>query len=134
MPRGLRNNNIGNIKISASNWKGKVPKEENTDGVFEQFVAKKYGDRALLKLLYTYYSKYDLNTIREILNRYAPNSENETSSYVQFVSDRMGMNADSGLNLKDKSVLFKLAESIGYFENGQKALSQSEFEEAYAIM
>ena len=40
IPRGYRNNNPLNIRISSSNWLGKV--SPNTDGPFEQFSDIKY--------------------------------------------------------------------------------------------
>ncbi|MCA9329527.1 hypothetical protein KDA11_02695, partial [Candidatus Saccharibacteria bacterium] len=34
-PRGIRNNNPGNIRISNNQWRGKIPVSQNTDGSFE---------------------------------------------------------------------------------------------------
>lgn len=124
LPRGLRNNNIGNIKMnSANNWLGKIPAENNTDGTFEQFSAKKYGTRALLKLLKKYFLDYDLKTINQILSKWAPGSQQPGSYYVDFVSNGMQIYKDDLLQLQD---LKKLAVLIAYFENGQPATNLQE--------
>ena len=52
LPRGLRNNNPGNIRRSKDNWQGLAP--EQTDPDFFQFTAPEWGYRALIKTLQTY--------------------------------------------------------------------------------
>lgn len=87
LPLGLRNNNPGNIKASPDNWQGEI----GTDSGFEVFKSVFWGLRALFKNLKTYYFRYGLNTIEKIINRWAPPSENDTESYIQFVSYRTGV-------------------------------------------
>ena len=128
LPRGLRNNNPGNIKINSSNnWLGKVPASQNTDLVFEQFNEMKYGIRALLKILKNYYINYNLTSIEEILHRFAPGSKKNTSQYIPFVSNRLNMAPDT-LITYDPANFYKLAEAITYFENGQKATTISQLQ------
>lgn len=94
LPRGIRNNNPLNIRIG-NNWLGeKVP---NTDGTFEQFELMPYGIRAALKIIYNYMYKYKLNTIRKIIERWAPRSENKTEEYIKYVSERMVCDPDDEL-------------------------------------
>lgn len=115
--RGLRNNNPGNIRISGSAWKGKVPTGQNTDGAFEQFVAPEYGIRAMGRLLNNYIAAgYD--TIEKIVNRYAPASDNNhTENYIKFVSARTGL-------LPSQTVYSfnvpKLVDAMIAFENGEQ--------------
>src|SRR5580765_8407530 len=67
IPRGIRNNNPGNIDYNANNdWVGKVPKEKNTDSRFEQFTDYKYGVRALIMLLRTYIKQKNLDTVTKV--------------------------------------------------------------------
>lgn len=85
IPRGLRNNNPFNIKISNSRWYGKLPKSKNTDGVFEQFYQLYYGLRAGARLLRNYIVRSGLHTLPQIISRFAPSSENDTNEYIAFV-------------------------------------------------
>ena len=52
LPRGLRNNNPGNIRRSKDKWQGL--RAEQTDPEFFQFEAMAYGYRALIKTLQNY--------------------------------------------------------------------------------
>lgn len=117
VPRGIRNNNPGNIVINKNNaWEGKVPVEQNTDGHFEQFTSYEYGIRALIILL-TNYVKSGRNTITKIFAAYAPPNENNTQSYIKFVADRLGVGADDTLTLT-KTILKTLSQAIAKMENG----------------
>ena len=83
--RGIRNNNPFNIKISNSNWKGKIKVAFNTDGVFEQFESMKYGLRAGVVLLRNYQKKHNIYSIKDFISRFAPSNENDVKVYVIFV-------------------------------------------------
>lgn len=112
--RGMRNNNPGNIKMSSVNWKGKVPAHLNTDGVFEQFYTMSDGIRASLVNLRTYYNRYQLRTIRGIISRWAPSSENPVMTYVAFAGQSLNRHPDENLPM---DILPYLADSIFVFEN-----------------
>ena len=53
LPRGIRNNNPGNIRHGA-NWLGLNPNGRNIDSAFCVFTAPVYGIRALAKVLVNY--------------------------------------------------------------------------------
>ena len=134
LPRGLRNNNPGNIKLSSTPWKGKIPPGENTDGTFEQFKTMDYGTRAMIKVLQTYYTRYGLNTIKTLLARYAPNSENPTSNYVDFVVKKSGYGPNAPLDMS-KETLKKIILPMADFENGVKnALSVADFDKGWNLV
>lgn len=116
IPRGYRNNNPLNIRISSNNWQGKVT--PNTDGSFEQFTTMPYGFRAAFALIRTYINKYGCNTIRKIINRWAPPSENDTSSYINLVSDWSGMPADQTITANDANALIPIVYAMARVENG----------------
>lgn len=116
LPRGIRNNNPGNIRLSPQRWRGQ--KGAQSDTAFIEFETPVMGIRALMKLLLTYYHKYDLNTIESILNRYAPPIENATDAYIHGVTKHMGVSRTMPLQLHSKPVLIKLAEAITRHENG----------------
>lgn len=134
LPRGLRNNNPGNLKISSSNWQGKIPESQNTDGVFEQFKTFAYGVRAMIKLIRdTYMTKWNLRTIRQIVSKYAPTSENDTGSYVYSVSAKTGFGPDQQLGT-DKETLRRLVQAMAYHENGRMAIDDEFFNLAWSML
>lgn len=112
--RGLRNNNPGNIRISRSDWDGKVPADLNTDGAFEQFYNSEDGIRALARVLLTYYNR-GTNTIRKMINVYAPPIENDSDAYVNSVSVSTGVDADRVFPANEVPALVK---AIIKHENG----------------
>jgi hypothetical protein len=116
--RGERNNNPGNIRISSTQWLGKIP---GHDAAFETFSSVEYGIRALAKILITYQEKHGLKTIRQIINRWAPPSENDTNSYVNSVARDVGVGADDEVRVPD--VLLPLTKAIIKHENGRVVYS-----------
>jgi len=92
LPRGIRNNNPLNIRYNAKNqWLGqtgsdRVPAEKGMC----VFTSMHYGIRAAFKLLSNYGRKYGLNTVRSIITRWAPPSDdNNTEAYIKRVCDTM---------------------------------------------
>ena len=130
LPRGMRNNNPGNIKLTNTAWRGKVPRHKNTDGVFEQFTDPVYGTRAMIKTLISYI-KGDHNTIEKIIHRYAPSSENNTLAYISAISKATGIARYKKLD-PTKETLKKLVQSMAHHENGRAAVSTNMFNQAYA--
>lgn len=115
-PRGIRNNNPGNIRHSGSQWQGMAPVQ--TDPDFVQFVSPEYGIRALSKILQNYSSRYGINTVRGIISRYAPASENNTDAYANAVARALGVTPDQTISVQQH--LTALAEAIIKHENGQQ--------------
>ena len=101
-PRGIRNNNPGNIK-HGDTWKGEV---KSTDKTFEQFKDAEHGIRAIGVLLRTYNTKYNLDTIDGIISRWAPKSENQTQNYINFVSKQLGVRPTTKLNLFNRGQIY----------------------------
>lgn len=131
-PKAVANNNPGNIRISASKWQGKVPVPQNTDGSFEQFVQYRYGVRALIKLLLKY-KRDGRDTIAKIIERYAPQTENPTGSYISFVERQTGFGRNRVLVLTP-AVLEKLVIAITQFESGEVTITTEDFAEGLAIV
>lgn len=117
LTRGERNNNPGNIVQSNIAWQGKLPTP--SDSRFEQFASAEQGIRALAKLLLTYQDKYGLRTVEQIINRWAPPNENDTSAYVNAVANSIGRARTEPLNLHDEMTLFDLTKAIIKHENGR---------------
>lgn len=115
MTRGIRNNNPGNIRLG-TNWKGLA--EKQTDRSFCIFRTAEYGIRALVKILLTYKKEYNLNTVRKIIDRYAPPNENNTEAYIKSVSAQLNVSADEAIDVFDKATLLILIKAIIRHENG----------------
>ena len=95
-PRGIRNNNPLNIRRSKDKWQGLSTLQEDRE--FFKFVSMEYGWRAAFVILCkTYYGKYKLRTIRDIVTRWAPAKENNTPAYIRHVSDYTGIGPDRDL-------------------------------------
>ena len=129
--RGERNNNPGNIR-HGSKWQGLSAQQ--TDPSFCQFVSPEYGIRAIYKLLQTYQRKYGLNTIRTIINRYAPPNENNTEGYISRASKEIGIDANNPIDTQLKNVTIPLAVAIVNIELGYQPYSQKVFEDAWLLL
>ncbi len=117
--RGIRNMNPGNIRLGES-WLGLRMKQ--TDPDFCQFTSMIYGCRALLKLLRTYVEKRGCTTIRKVVERWAPPSENDTTSYVLSVAAACRRDADERLPVDvDPLIYLDLARAIARHECGPEA-------------
>lgn len=113
--RGIRNNNPGNIRHGID-WLGDEPEGTRTDADFEHFETMGYGIRAMIVLLKTYRSKYGADTVREIISRWAPSSENDTTAYINAVCSGW-VTPDEVLPDSRDTYLF-LCQRIARHENG----------------
>lgn len=107
--RGVRNRNPLNIKRSSINWAGKSAVQQ--DEVFETFDSPFYGIRAGARNLLTYYRRDKLNTIAEIVSKWAPpDDDNDTAGYIDAVAARMGggIKPETELNLENPEILTSL--------------------------
>jgi hypothetical protein len=92
-PRSVRNNNPLNLRRNLIKWQGLASRQEDSE--FCQFESPAWGWRAaFIVLTRTYYYKYHLNTLRKIINRWAPPNENNTSAYLNRVCKITHLNAD----------------------------------------
>lgn len=113
--RGIRLNNPGNIRISDTPWRGKA--SPSSDAEFEEFSLPYYGLRALAKILISYMTLRGANTVRKIISRYAPSSENDTDAYAVHVAKMVRVGLDDRLP-PDAETLVKLVAAIILHENG----------------
>ena len=118
-PRGIRNNNPGNIRWG-DDWQGLVPKTQQTDKSFCQFVSPEHGIRAMMIILRNYQLKHALNTVSGIINRWAPPNENNTQAYINSVADALNVTPDQRIDVTDSRVMMKLLQAIIRHENGMQ--------------
>lgn len=118
-PRGIRNNNPGNLNYVGQEG---ATKEGGPNGRFAVFRSAEEGLRALANQLRRYGSR-GINSVRAIISKFAPPSENNTQAYIGSVSKGLGIGADSALDLNDPRVLQSLMGAIIKVENGKNPYS-----------
>lgn len=118
LPRGLRNNNPGNIRRNSDAFQGE---KTSSDREFKQFKLMAYGYRAIFKILSNYYRNYKLDTIRKMISRWAPENENNTDAYIKAVSDYAGIPADDPINVNDREQMIRIVAGMSKVENGREA-------------
>lgn len=123
IPRGIRNNNPGNIEYNGTAWQGLA--DPPTDGRYCRFVEPVYGIRAIARVLETYASSYGLNTVRGIIDRWAPPFENDTSSYVEHVAGFANVGPDDLIDVTRWNVSQALVRAIITHENGEQPYAQT---------
>ena len=119
MSRGLSNRNPGNIRQSAVRYKGEV--RPSRDPAFKQFESMPWGYRAIFVLLDTYRIRHGLDTIRGMISRWAPPSENRTEIYIRAVADAVGIADDRPVDTRDRTTMLRMAAAISRVENGTAA-------------
>ena len=119
LPRGLRNNNPGNIRINGDLFQGEV--RPSKDKSFKQFETMAYGYRAMFVILRNYIRNYKLDTIRKMISRWAPPKENHTEAYVKAVSDYAGIPADDPINVNDREQMIRIVAGMSRVETGVEA-------------
>lgn len=115
VPRGIRNNNPLNIRIG-NRWKGEV--STPTDTQFEQFESMEWGVRAAFLILKNYIRRYKLYTIPDIISRWAPNNENDTSNYIKRVLEISGYSSQHRFDWQNINEMTALFQAMCKVENG----------------
>ena len=125
--RGVRNNNPGNIDYNPRNqWQGQLPHDPSIEKRFARFDTPENGIRALARLILVYRGKdgmpnvgrRGIDTVREIITRWAPGVENNTEAYIKAVSSSLAVKPESSLDLHSPLILVALATCIIRHENG----------------
>ena len=126
---GKRNKNPLNIRYNASNdWFGRDRKEGTPEG-FETFISTAHGVRAADKVLENY-SEYGINSVREVINRFAPPNENDTDGYVDFVAKELGIGADDRINLRNPQTRTELLKAMVQMESPDVTLTDDQIASA----
>lgn len=115
-PRGIRNNNPGNIEDGS--FARSIPGYKGTDGRFAVYDSPEAGNAAHATLLGSY-GRRGLNTVDGVVGRWAPSSENNTGAYARFVAQRLGVDPTAPLDMNDPKVLSSMAAAMAEHENGQ---------------
>lgn len=139
---GVRLNNPGNLEWGAP-WEGLVPREKSRyyktgtgpQQRFCEFKDAASGIRAIMRTLITYADKRKaadgsaIDTVREVVSRWAPPSENNTNAYAVHVAKLMGVHPDAPINIKDYETAYGLVTGIIAHENAGYAYPAAVVEE-----
>ena len=111
-------NNVGNLRPVGS------------DTGFQQFKTPQEGIAAMDKNLEVYGSKHGINTLRGVISRWAPTSENDTENYINEVSKRTSIKPDDKIDLSNPAVRHILSGAMMIQEKGVKHFTQQESQPA----
>ena len=120
------NMNPLNIRFDKkTNWFGSRLKDRKG---FVQFAAFSYGFRAAVMILRSY-AKRGLKTVPQIIETWAPRSENDTEAYIKTVlfnlserqSEPYTVTADTEIDLRNRELVLQLLLSMTKVEMGANA-------------
>jgi hypothetical protein len=125
-PRGIRNNNPGNL-----NYVGQAGavRESGPNGRFAVFSTAEEGLAALANQL-RLYSKRGIRSVRDIISKFAPPGENNTQAYIASVSKSLGVSAGGMIDVNDPRIMQGLMNAIIRVENGKNPYSAEQLSAA----
>jgi hypothetical protein len=105
--RGLRNNNVGNIRYNANiNWQGQVGQDDLNYSIFSDAT---YGARAMALNLYNNYYVDGIKTFTQLISKYAPADDptatNDPTQYASYVSQQTGIPVNVDMKLSGDNIL-----------------------------
>ena len=128
IPRGQRNCNPLNIRrIAGTVWKGSLA--EQKDPEFVEFASPVWGIRAAFCILNTYKRKHQAVCVEDIINRWAPPSENDTNAYIRAVCKATGFGGKERLT---EAQWPRLVQAMAIIESGW-LLSSEQLEKGFAL-
>lgn len=128
LPRGIRNNNPGNIRHGNTVWSGQAEHQEDPD--FVQFISPEFGIRAIVKIMHSY-ARIGVNTINGVIHRWAPPNENDTGAYIAAVCQECAIGPDEKVVLD--MIMPTLVKAIVRHENGQQPYSDAQIQAGIAL-
>lgn len=128
-PRGIRNNNPGNIEhMSGVKWLGQTG--QDSDG-YLTFKSAAYGIRAAMVLVRDYHYMHGCNSIGAVISRWAPGPDNPTQDYIDYVSRRCDVSPWQTVDFC--SIAVPMAQAMCTFENGTDPYTPAEYERAQQL-
>lgn len=118
LPRGVRNNNPLNIRESegdSTKWQGEHA--INLDKAFEEFKHPVYGFRAGARILRSY-NRQGFVTLSQMINRFAPDTENDTPLYIKQVSKWTGIKPNQTVDVNNTEQMASLLHAMSRKEVG----------------
>ena len=118
-PRGIRNNNPGNLNFAHQPCAVLEPARPGITPRFARFSTPEDGLTALRDQLCRYILKDGIDTVMSIISKWAPPTENDTAAYIQGVAHSLNVEPDAQLGQPTPHLISGLMNAIIRFENGQ---------------
>jgi hypothetical protein len=115
----MKRNNPGNLRIPGQN-------------AFQSFATPEEGLTAAARNLARYQTKYGVNTLRGIADRWAPPNENDTGAYTRHLSEQTGFVPVQPLDLTDPSTNATILSGIVKNEQGRQPFTPEQYAQATA--
>lgn len=121
--KGIRLNNPGNIERTSTRWQG-MSEDQTKDQRFIEFKHPKWGIRAIARILITYQDDRRavdgsrIDTVKEIISRWAPPFENPTEDYARYVRNMIELSEGDTVDVHSYRVISRMVKAIIHFENG----------------
>lgn len=123
--RSFRNNNFGNLNYIGQEGATLEAKNSKGEARFARFNTPEEGMRALANQVSLYstgrskaagYQK--LETVSQIISKWAPPKENDTNGYIKAVSAKLGVKPTDKIDTSDQNVMTALIRAIATHEGG----------------
>jgi hypothetical protein len=126
-PRGIRNNNPGNIRHDGyTGWVGMTGVDEDGFIIFE---TAEYGIRAMIRIFRSY-ARRGVTTVADIVSTWAPETENNTAAYIDHVAQKLGLLSTDDVPTE---LYPELAEAIIIHENGKQPYAAATINRGVAL-
>lgn len=123
--RGLRNNNPGNIRWSKLfKQYGAVPESTGDNPGFAVFPTMEEGVAQMRNQIGRYQTERKwgkVDTIEDIIAKWAPPNENNTRQYINYVAKQLGVGPNDHLGLLNGKQVSTVMKAISVMENGNVA-------------
>lgn len=115
-PRGIRNNNPGNVRAShAYTWLGQ------TGADLDGFVINSepvFGLRQIMVIFHNYQLFYALRSTHQLIQRWAPGKDNnDVADYTRYMAGRIMVGINDPIDIRD--CWCRWTHAIVLYENGQ---------------
>ncbi|CAB4127821.1 hypothetical protein UFOVP96_14 [uncultured Caudovirales phage] len=111
----------GTSNPSSSSNVGNIRPVGSSTG-FQQYATPEEGIKAVDDQLRIYGTKHKINTLRGVISRWAPPSENDTEAYIKNVSQKTGLNPDEEIDLTNPTIRHIISGPIILQEKGLKTI------------
>lgn len=142
--RAVRNNNPGNVERGIK-WIGlqepeKMTPAQRAENRFAVFAHPKYGFRAMATVILTYARKRRakdgsaIDTIGDVIARWAPPVENDTGAYARAVAKAVGVGVGETVNLEDHAILRPMIKAMSIHEAGGWFFKDADMDEGLRMV
>lgn len=115
-PRGLRNNNPLNLGFVAGQ-QGLDPAAPS-DGRFGRYTSMEAGIAQSVRQMQIH-ARRGFDTVGKLIQKWAPETENDTAGYIRRVEAETGLGRDSRIDFTDEAMLARLVRAMARVENGR---------------